>query len=75
MEEKRKKNTEQPLVFMKADLEKLPCRDCVFRRREPAGSRTGAERSECDCYPGCKPIEVLYYGAQCEYYVGDNDNK
>ena len=71
---KEERNVNKELVFTIVDGEKIKCKNCVFREREAAGNRKGYERSVCECYRGCKPFEVMYKGAECEYYVGEFEN-
>lgn len=57
---------------MKIDLikpENVWCNSCVFR----AKSKDGATLAYCDVYPRLdKPMGVLLYGKECDYYVDEN---
>lgn len=65
------------------DAEKIPCGDCVFRDpdRFVNGKLVckGATLSTCKVFPGqgkggYKETNILFYGADCDYYVSEKED-
>lgn len=59
------------------DEEKIQCKDCVFRLKDaklPSGTVIkGCTKGLCEVYKVNKPHDVLWEGAECDYYVSEKD--
>lgn len=65
----------EELIFKQPDEEKIVCKDCRFRKEDvKVGEQTlsGATYGMCKVFQ-YKPVEVLLYGAMCDYYLSEND--
>ena len=73
--EKRESNITSDMSFERPDASKIACSTCEFREKDrKAGGQTinGATLMVCACYPRFdKPLNVIFYGAECEYYVDE----
>ena len=79
------RNFDQPLIMQGADPDKVVCKDCEFRKREPfeLNGKTfdfGMINSWCGVYTkknsNGKPLDILFRSAKCKYYfkeVKDDD--
>lgn len=64
-------NIEEPMQFKAPDIDKIICKDCIFRSKKYPD---GAARSFCEVFPDMdKPTEIVFGGADCDYYQGEND--
>ena len=61
------------------EADEIQCGDCVFRMPDSKqGDKViikGAAKGTCECYPKAKPSEVLWHGAECEYYVSEKEGE
>lgn len=61
------------------DPDKIVCRNCAFRDKtivevEGVDKPVGITRDTCEMFDGtedCKPHDVLFLNADCEYYLED----
>lgn len=66
-----------PITGQWADPEKIVCRTCAFRDKtvfkfEDIVKPVGITRDTCEIYDGedeCKPHDILFLNAECEYYM------
>ena len=50
------------------DVEKIKCKDCIFRAEDRFGGAVkGATLAICDCFKD-KPMDILWKDADCIYY-------
>lgn len=55
------------------DLEKVWCRDCVWRAADRmGGSICGATLAVCQVY-SMKPHDILWKNVRCPYYLSETD--
>ena len=65
-------NVNSDVVLKFPELNTITCKNCMFRA-EDIGKVKGATLARCDCYPkNDKPIDILFNGYECEYYVDEN---
>lgn len=71
---KREYRTAEDFTMRFPDVEKVWCKDCVFRAKDK-GNVKGATLAICDCFPRYdKPLAILFDNVECEYYVDENTN-
>lgn len=70
--EKRIPNIAADFTFVFPNEEEISCTDCMFREKDN-GKVKGAILGRCACFPrNDKPTDILFKGAECEYYVPDD---
>lgn len=68
----RESNINSDVTLQYPDVNTITCKNCMFRA-EDVGKVKGATLARCDCYPkNDKPIDILFNGYECEYYVDEN---
>lgn len=69
-------NINAPLKWESPDINKIPCRDCMFRESDRLGGDIkGAALKLCKVFPnGTKPAAILFDGMLCPYYVSEGED-
>lgn len=78
----KKKRELDPIKGTWPNPKTVVCRDCVHRDKTIVGEgenrvAVGVTRSYCDVYTkttGGKPMDILFQGADCDYYMKEEDD-
>ena len=67
-------------VVRHPDENKIKCKDCVFRANDRMYNGkvvyAGACLGVCEVYSkGDKPNDILFDGAECEYYISEDEDE
>ena len=67
-DKKKERQIDAPVIMEYPDVDKVICKDCMFR----AKGKDGATLGRCDCFPrNDKPLGILFYEELCPYYVDE----
>lgn len=64
--------SDEEWVLEMPDAEKIPCKDCFFRKEDTAVAK-GCTYGICKVYPNGKPTEVFLKHEKCPYYLDENE--